>query len=213
MMFAETGLRSGHLRRTSVRLQLIESDARNVAADVQFVKHFDGLIGGAELALDNAVGGLIQQALDSLEQEGFGRSCLIQVPGAAPIKSSNLLLVGLGRIERFTVQNLQIALINAMRKSLKNDFITIATPVMGISREAGLPMEEAYTVTLYSIVSALADFARQHGVPPRATDITIFDHNSEQVSTFVSLSSGVLDSLGVEYATILDRLFYIDLTK
>ena len=73
-----------------MRLHLVHCDARDVAADVQFVKHFDGLIGGSEEALDEGTGGTIRALLNSLESKPFGKSHLIDVPSRAPLKSAKL---------------------------------------------------------------------------------------------------------------------------
>jgi hypothetical protein len=136
-----------------MRLHLAESDARDVAADLQFVKHFHGLIGGSEEVLDKAIRGKIRKLLNSLESEPFGKSRLIQVPSRSPVKSGNLLLLGLGSINRFSLQNLQAALVHATEESLRRNFVTIATPVIGISAHAGLSIEAAYPVSLYSIIT------------------------------------------------------------
>jgi hypothetical protein len=125
-----------------MRFHLFTADARDIAADIQFVKHFNGLMGGAEQALDIATSGKIREQLNSLELESFGTAKLIEVPKFAHIKSANLLLLGLGDIESFSIQNLQTALVHAMKEALKNSFSTIASPVFGISDHAGLETEK-----------------------------------------------------------------------
>ena len=97
-----------------MRLHLVTANAREIVADVQFVKHFDGLIGGAELALDQAINGGLRPALIRLESSRFTNSQLIQSPSTSPIGSRNLLALNLGEIRHFTLGDLHGAISHAV---------------------------------------------------------------------------------------------------
>ena len=60
-----------------MRLHLACVEAVDVAAEIQIVKHFSGLVGGAEEQLDRATRGQIRRVLNTLEAGAFGASRLI----------------------------------------------------------------------------------------------------------------------------------------
>jgi hypothetical protein len=196
-----------------MRLHLITSDAREITADIQFVKHFDGLIGGAEAALDNAIRGGLQQTLFDLESNRFLNSRLVEVPVRAPIGSRNLLVLNLGEIGKFTLGYLEGAISHAMGEVLKFGFKTVATPVIGISDHAGLPIERAYRTLLQAILSKLFDHTFRTDSMPSIEHIIIFDKDKEKVDFFKELTPDIFTELEVtsrqprddEYEILLER--------
>ena len=102
-----------------MNLHLVNDDATNVAADVQFVKHFSGLIGGAEGAWDRLLGGKVRKLLNSNALDSFGEVQLLRVANRTRAKAKNLLILGLGPISSFSLQNLQTAMVTATREALR----------------------------------------------------------------------------------------------
>lgn len=182
-----------------MRLHIITADATKVAADLQFVKHFDGLFGGAEKALDKATSGSIKSALAELESNRFINSRLVRLPQNKTLGSRNLLVLNLGDIRRFTLGDLDGAIFHATREAIKNKFRIIATPVIGISDDVGLPIERAYRTVLRALVSAIANSENQDRASSSITDVTIFDFNEEKVDFFSKITGSVLSEFGVHF--------------
>jgi len=196
-----------------MRLHLVTADARKVVADVQFVKHFDGLIGGAELALDKATNGGLQSALMALESSRFTNSRIIRLPPASTIGSRNLLVLNLGEIRRFTLGDLGGAISHAIGESLKYGFQTVATPVVGISEEVGLPIERAYRTVLQSLVFVFSDYDNRSSSSSSITDVTIFDIRGEKVEFFSKVTEDILSELQVNFRQFSGKEFDIRVEK
>lgn len=182
-----------------MRLHLVTADATKIVADLQFVKHFNGLLGGAERVLDEATSGSLQSTLSEMESNRFLNSKIVKLPQNKIIGSKNLLVLNLGDIRRFTLGDLDGAITHATKMAVESGFKTIATPVIGISDDVGLPMERAYRAVLRALISAVANSENQANALSRITDVTIFDFSSEKVDFFSRTTENILVELGVSF--------------
>ena len=174
-----------------MQLHLENMDARDVVADIQFVKHFNGRYGGAEAVLDNETGGRIQQLFHKLESPSIS-SQIIKVPHHAKVRSEYLLVLGLGRMSQFSIPKLRSGLIHALDKSLQRNFQKIATPIIGTNPHVGLNIQEAFPITLTTILDEILKYNHQSQRKPSVTDITIFDFDADKIRYFNSITESIL---------------------
>lgn len=193
-----------------MHLRLITEDALEVITDLQIVKHFDGMVGGAEGKLDDALGGSLQSALVILESSRFTNSQLVRVNQTNFIGSQNLLVLGLGSIYEFSLEELEAAMNHAIIQALENGCESIATPVIGISDHVGLPVERAYRTVLQSVVRTL--LAKQSSYNQELSEVTIFDFSREKVEFFKRITNDILDELRVPYRRLSSGHYDIQLS-
>jgi hypothetical protein len=194
-----------------MKLHLVTADARKIIADIQFVKHFNRLFGGAEAALDGPFEGKIEETVFALESNRFLTSKIIQPPRYDLVGSRNLLVLSLGDIGRFTLGDLQGAISHAMRETLKRELRTVATPVIGISDHVGLPIERAYRTVLQSIIATTLEYVAETGTRPSITDVTIFDFDENKVDYFIKITPDVLSQSRVSFEQLTTNQFNIQL--
>jgi hypothetical protein len=192
-----------------MNLFLLSENATDVNSDLQFVKHFDGLIGGAEAAIDNSVGGLVEDAIMALENNQFQKSQLIGVPSSSKIGSRFLLVLSLGKINKFSLNSLQNAISYAVREAVMHGFKSVATPVIGIN--AGLPVDQAYRTIISALISSLLSHISETGSPPCINDFIIFDYDRVKVSRFIKLTPTILSELNADYRQISPFAYDINL--
>ena len=190
-----------------MKLRLVCADARKVEADVQFVKHFNGLLGGAEAELNLAAHGALESALIELDDKDIN-SITLQVQNRA-IECQKLMILSLGDITQFTLHALDNAITHAICESIKNQFSIIATPVIGISKEVGLPLGRAYRTTIHSIITVIKEqFSGVDNALP-FTDIIVFDFSPEKISYFYEITPEILAELDVRMEELPGRQFSI----
>jgi hypothetical protein len=190
-----------------MRLHLVTADATKIVADLQLVKHFDGLFGGAEKALDKATNGSLQSTLAEMESNRFLNSRIVGLSRNKVIGSKNLLVLNLGDINHFTLGDLAGAVTHATKMALEHGFKTIATPVIGISDDVGLPIERAYRTVLSALLSTLVSSEKQGNSLSNITDLTIFDFSLEKVDFFCKVTEIILTELGVNFKRLTNMEF------
>jgi hypothetical protein len=182
-----------------MRLRLVTADAREINADVQFVKHFDGLIGGAEKALDDALSGALREILIVFDSNKFDSSRVVRVPDTGIVGSSNLLVLNLGELARFKLGDLAGAISHGIEQSLERGFEIVATPVIGISDHVGLPIERAYRTVLKAILTSISKYIQTKNTTPSIVEVIVFDHSRRKVSFFEELTPEILSELEVAH--------------
>lgn len=192
-----------------MRLHLVTADTRVALADFQFVKHFDGLIGGAERALDEEVGGGVRSAARVLESDMLLKSKIVQVPKASGLGSRNLLVLSLGKLEHFTLGDMERAISHSVKEVLEQGARSVATPVIGISDHVGLPIGRAYRALLHALISTLRSYGSEVGSSPSISDVTVFDSDHAKVSYFTELTAGILAELNVGFKQLATNQFDI----
>jgi len=192
-----------------MKLRLVTADARDIRSEVQFVKHFTGLIGGAEKALDDSLGGALRGVLFAMDSNRFLISRTVQVPRGNIIGSANLLLLNLGEIEKFTLGDLKGAVSHAIEETLRHRFKVVATPVIGISDHVGLPIERAYRTVLTAVVETLTRYEQTRYAELSIRDLIIFDNSAQKVSFFKKITSEILSDLGVKFRHLSDGQYEI----
>jgi|GEM_PF-1903715 len=185
-----------------MKLRLSVSDARKVVADVQFVKHFDGLLGGSERVLDGASNGAIEKAIIFLESSRFRNSQLIEIGNSDRIGCKNLLVLSLGDIRRFNITALSEAMGHAMVESLKRGFKSIATPVIGISESVGLPLPRAYTQVLESLLLMKILISKDSNKSTSVEELIIFDNDEKKVEFFAAMTDSILTTIKLEHRKV-----------
>ncbi len=191
-----------------MRLVLRCGDATSIESDVQVVKHFDGWVGGSEAAINQALRGSLRPVFTKLEKQRPPASRLVLTDGDR-VASTRLLVVGLGKIDRFSLDKLQGAIELACRVVVDNGFASMAMPVIGASSEVGLPIVRAYRTVLASIFLVVAEETASAGVCTLKT-LSIFDKNEDTVAVLDDLTEAILHDLGITWQRISQREFDVE---
>ncbi len=79
-----------------MKLLLTVQDATSIEADLQFVKHFDGRVGGSEAAINRKLRGTLAPVFDEVERSEPPSSRIVRSDRDA-VRSRRLLVLGLAR--------------------------------------------------------------------------------------------------------------------
>jgi leucyl aminopeptidase len=126
-----------------MRIDCISADIRAVKADMIVVNLFEGTAqpGGATGAVDAAVGGTISDAIREGDFEGkLGESFFLRP--AKGVASPRVLVVGLGKREKFTPDAARQVVLPVMKAAKRMKLGTVASVVHGAG-SGGLPPETA----------------------------------------------------------------------
>jgi hypothetical protein len=184
-----------------MQISLVAADATEIRADVQCVKHFDGRLGGSEAALNRELGGALGPILDDMEEEAAPCSRLIRADTDG-IKSKRLLLLGLGKLDDFGLNDLRRGIQHATHVALEHGFTTVATPVIGISEQVGLPAERAFKALIRGFVRAVLEWVPASPSQPTIEHLIVFDADPSKAGFFKDSLPGLLTELGLDHKPI-----------
>lgn len=151
-------------------------------ADLLVVNLFEGvtLPGGATGAVDQALGGAIREAIAAGDFKGERETALVlYTRGAIPAR--RILVVGLGKAEKFTLDEARRAAAYAARRARDLNARDVSTIVHGAGI-GGLAVDAATQAVVEGSVLALYRFARHASEPeppqgPQTLTVVEFDSN------------------------------------
>jgi leucyl aminopeptidase len=143
-----------------MRIACIEGDIRTVRADMVVVNLFEGekRPSGATAAVDGATGGSIAAAVRDGDFQGKAGDTLFLRPGRG-IASPRLVVVGLGKREKFSGDQARQAALPVMKLARKLKLRTVASVVHGAGAGGLAPGTAAFFAALGASLSAF-DFDR-----------------------------------------------------
>ena len=126
-----------------MKTELVVEDIRNHRADMLVVNLFEGVTspGGATGAVDKAIGGAITAAIHDGDFRGKWGETLFLRPGKG-LASPRVLVVGLGKKEKFTPDHVRQLALPVMRMAKKKKLSTVASVLHGAGA-GGIDPEEA----------------------------------------------------------------------
>ncbi|MBF8259462.1 MAG: leucyl aminopeptidase [Actinobacteria bacterium] len=138
-----------------MKIELVIGDILRHKADLVVVNLFEGVKkpGGATGAVDKAVGGAISAAISDGDFDGKWGETLLLRPGRG-IASARLLVVGLGKKEKFTADHVRQSALPVIRIARKLKLKTVASVVHGAGIGGLDPHEAARFAALGAALSA-----------------------------------------------------------
>jgi leucyl aminopeptidase len=126
-----------------MKTELVVGDIRKHRADMLVVNRFEGvkIPGGATGAVDKAIGGAISAAIRDGDFLGKWGETLFLRPGKG-VASRRVLVVGLGKREKFTPDLVRQSALPVLRMAMKKKLSTVASVLHGAGA-GGLEPEEA----------------------------------------------------------------------
>src|SRR5512139_3696485 len=172
-----------------MRIACIEGDIRSVRADMVVVNLFEGekRPGGATAAVDAAIGGGIAAAIRDGDFQGKAGETLFLRP-ARGIASPRVLVVGLGKKEKFTPDQARQAALPVVKLARKLKLSSVASVVHGAGAGGVEPRAAARFCALGAALSAF-QFDRFKG--EKEHRITRFLFVERDRKAFPSVRSGV----------------------
>jgi len=131
-------------------------------------------------------------------------------PNRDVVRSGRLLILGLGPLTDFGLEDLRRAIGYATRSALAHDFAIVATPVIGVSEHVGLSMDSAYQVLLSAFFRAVAAFSLENEECP-ITELRIFDRSEEKVRLMTRTTEFVLTELRLDFTKHNEDYFEVDI--
>jgi hypothetical protein len=162
-----------------MKLLLTARDATAIEADLQIVKHFDGRVGGSEAAINKKLRGALAAVFDELERSQPPSGRIVR-PDRNAVGSRRLLVLGLGPLDEFGIEDLRRAFDYATRSAISHGFGIIATPVIGSSDHVGLPLDRAYRVLLSTFFRAVVARSLE-GEDVPIDELLVFDRSEAKV--------------------------------
>lgn len=191
-----------------MELVLTVQDATTIEADLQFVKHFDGLVGGAEAAINGRLRGELGPVFDEIEVYNPPSGRIVR-PNIDAIGSRRLLVLGLGPLDNFGLEDLRRSVDYATRSALTHGFAIVATPVIGISEDVGLPIDRAYRVLLSAFFRAVSTCSLEgEGCP--IEELQVFDRNEGKVDLMARMTEAILAEMGLDFVKQNARCYLIN---
>lgn len=199
-----------------MKLSLVVQDATSIEADLQFVKHFDGRIGGSEAAINRKLRGALAPVFDELERSNPPSGRIVRTdidkvrsrPDVDKVRSRRLLVLGLGPLDDFGTEDLSRAIDYATRSALTHGFAIIATPVIGVSQHVGLPVDRAYRILLSAFFrTVVARDMEDKGCP--IDELRVFDLSDRKVELMAQMTEDILTELGLDFRAYDARRFEI----
>ncbi len=138
-----------------MRIECVSGDIRSVTADMIVVNLFEGAgrPDGATAAVDSAIGGTIAGAIRDGDFGGKVGETLFLRP-ARGLSSPRILVVGLGKKEKFTADAARQAALPAMKTAKKLKLGTVASVVHGAGAEGVAPRVAARFASLGAALSS-----------------------------------------------------------
>lgn len=191
-----------------MELVLTVQDATTIEADLQFVKHFDGLVGGAEAAINGRLRGELGPVFDEVEVYNPPSGRIVR-PNIDAIGSRRLLVLGLGPLDNFGLEDLRRSVDYATRSALTHGFAIVATPVIGTSEDVGLPIDRAYRVLLSAFFRAVSACSLEgEGCP--IEKLRVFDRNEGKVDLMARMTEAILAEMGLDFVKQNARCYLIN---
>ena len=190
-----------------MRLSLVTKDATVIEADLQFVKHFDGLVGGSEAAINRELRGVLAPVFDELERSIPPSGRIVRAE-ANTVASRRLLVLGLGPLDEFGVEDLRRAIDYATQSALTHGFATIATPVIGASQSVGLPIDRAYRILLSAFFRVIVSHDMDEESSP-ISELRVFDRSERKIDLMARMTTDVLTELGLDFQVRDPRNFEV----
>ncbi len=191
-----------------MKLLLTVQDATSIEADLQFVKHFDGRVGGSEAAINRKLRGTLAPVFDEVERSEPPSSRIVRSDRDA-VRSRRLLVLGLGPLDDFGIEDLRRAIDYATRSALAHGFARVATPVIGVSEHVGLPIDRAYRILLSAFFRAVAAYSLEDERCP-IDELQVFDRSEGMVDLMSRMTETILAELGLDFLMHNARSFEID---
>lgn len=192
-----------------MELSLIAQDAASVEADLQFVKHFDGLVGGSEAAINQELGGALAPVFEELERSTPPSGRIVR-SDVDTIRSRHLLVLGLGPLDDFGIEDLNRAIDYATRSALRHRYAVIATPAIGSSLRVGLPLDKAYEMLLSAFFRVIGSHRLESESCP-VDELRVFDLSERKVALMARMTGDVLTELGMHFRVHSGRRFEIQI--
>jgi hypothetical protein len=180
-----------------MKLMLATQDATAIEADLQFVKHFDGLVGGSEAAINRKLRGALAPVFDEVEKSEPPSGRIVR-PNRGRVGSRRLLVLGLGPLDDFGVEDLRRAIDYATRSALEHGFAIVATPIIGISEHVGLPVDRAYRILLSAFFRALTACSLEGEESP-IEELRVFDRSEDLIGLMARMTEVILTEMGLDY--------------
>ncbi|HEY3490467.1 MAG TPA: leucyl aminopeptidase [Candidatus Deferrimicrobiaceae bacterium] len=138
-----------------MRIELVSGDIVRRKADLLALGLFEGAkkTSGASATIDTALGGAVSAAIADGDFKGELGETLLMRPGKG-IASPRLLLVGLGRKDRFTADHVRQAMLPILRAAKKCKAKTVATLLNGAGEGGVDPASCARFTALGAVLSA-----------------------------------------------------------
>jgi leucyl aminopeptidase len=146
-----------------MRVDCVSGDIRSVKADMIVVNLFEGAgrPSGATAAVDSAIGGTIAAAIRDGDFKGKIGETLFLRP-ARGVTASRVLVVGLGKKEKFAADVARQAVLPAVATAKKLKLGTVASVVHGAGTGSVTPRTAARFASLGAVLSAF-DYDRYKG--------------------------------------------------
>jgi len=137
-----------------MRIECVSGDIRKIRSDMAVVNLFEGekRPGGATAAVDKAIGGAIGAAIRAGDFEGKIGETLFLRPGG--IASPRVLVVGLGKKEKFTADHARQAMLPVLKAAKRMKLSTVTSVVHGAGAGGIAPGTAARFCALGASLSA-----------------------------------------------------------
>jgi leucyl aminopeptidase len=144
----------GETGRKPMKTQLVIGDIRKHRADLLVVNLFEGITtpGGATGAVDKAIGGAISAAIRDGDFGGKWGETLYLRP-AKGVAAPRVLVVGLGKQEKFTLDLIRQSVLPIMQMAKKKKIATVASVLHGAGAGGLDPKEAARFLGLGAVLS------------------------------------------------------------
>jgi len=169
-----------------MKIQVKSGSIQMEIAPLIVVNLFEGVTapGGATAAVDKALGGQIRDLISAGDFRGKRNETAVLYPGGA-IPAQRVLVVGLGKEEKFDLDGVRQAAGAAAKKARDLGVTRFSTIVHGGGR-AGLNLEDAAQAVVEGTILALYRF-REHKTEPAEDErpdieaVTLVEFNAEKV--------------------------------
>ncbi len=177
-----------------MKIELVTGDPVHQKADLLVVGLFEGEIkpGGTAGSVDAAVGGAISAAVSDGDFKGESGESLLLRPGKG-IASPRLLVVGLGKKEKFTVDHIRQAMLPVLRAAKKCKAKTVATVLQGAGADG---FDPALCARFTALGAVLSNYEYDLYKPEKAHRVSrllvVGNDRKEAVGVSAGLKRGVL---------------------
>ncbi len=137
-----------------MKTELVVGDIRRHRADMLVVNLFEGITtpGGATGAVDKAIGGGISAAIRDGDFKGKWGETLFLRPERG-VASSRILVVGLGKKEKFTADHIRQLALPVIRMAMKKKISSVASVLHGAGAGGVEPEKAARFLALGAVLS------------------------------------------------------------